>query len=146
MENLLLQFNFDRRRRKKAEKRLLNLRCFAAGKNAYYCFLGPFALTYYLLDKVVASGKPRDPSRIIHVSSNLHLVAGNWREILYRMDAQDLTLQWSDNNLMLHTFLFLCENMLCTVCIPSAPVQSYLWNGLPLAKNLVKSPCRCKIS
>ena len=86
-------------------------------------FPGPFALTYYLLDKVVASGKPRDPSRIIHVSSNLHLVAGNWREILYRMDAQDLTLQWSDNNLMLHTFLFLCENMLC---IPSAPVVTDL--------------------
>ena len=65
-------------------------------------YFGTFALTELLLDKVVSSGVPSDPSRIVHVSSAAHLDAKVTPEFDLDSFANDAFKQYSISKLLVN--------------------------------------------
>ncbi len=51
-------------------------------------YLGPFALTHLLLDKLSASGKPGDPARVVHVSSVSHYFCNHFDYEMFDINAR----------------------------------------------------------
>ena len=65
-------------------------------------YFGTFALTELLLEKIMSSGVPSDPSRIVHVSSGAHFAAKVTPEFDLDSFANDAFKQYSTSKLLVN--------------------------------------------